>query len=229
MQKVRNIVARTPLIFRVASLYVLMYFIITITTLAIQLVGESYYIVPAVYHKPVVYGDIVLKKIIDGQPMEFFVERLNIMLPIKNGTYSADIGGWTLSDDAVFYAQMTALPNNQRGSTLIYGHNQDKVIARLSDLQIGDVATITTDNGHIFKYTYVSDAVVPPDMTTILYDNPDQPRLTVMTCEGIWSQARRLMYFNLVEAEQDGINHIKSPFNICGSNFVYIRYFANIY
>jgi LPXTG-site transpeptidase (sortase) family protein len=178
-----------------------MYFLIFIITFVGQLLRQSDYGVPFVYHKPVVYGDIVLKKIIDGQPISFAVERLNIALPVKDGAYSADIGGWTLSDDAVYYAQMTALPNNQRGSTLIYGHNQDKVIARLSDLVVGDLATITTENGHIFKYTYVSDAIVPPDLTTILYDNPDQPRLTVMTCEGIWSQTRRLMYFNLVEAE----------------------------
>lgn len=150
--------------------------------------------------KPVNYGTIVSKTIIDGEPLGFKMARLGIDLPIKYGYFDTNDSSWTTSNDAIFYAYGTALPNNQRGNTFLYGHNRDSVIAKLSGLVVGDEVTITTANGHTFIYSYTGDKSVPPDYTDVLRDDPDTPRLTVMTCEGIFSLTRRLMYFDLKES-----------------------------
>jgi len=143
----------------------------------------------------------IVKRVIYGEPVSLQIERLGINLPIKNGVYDSTTGKWTLSDDAVYFAQITALPNNQRGNTFLYGHNDRNVFGSLSGLIGGDLAIIRTANNHIFTYVYSSDETIPPDLTSVLYANPDTPQLTMMTCEGVFSQARRLMYFNLLDAK----------------------------
>lgn len=204
-QTMRNITTRIPLFIRVVSLYVvvamfgLLGFQIN-TTLNRQ--NDFMTVHPQVTYskKPVNYGTIVSKTIIDGEPVEFKMERLGIDLPVKYGYYDTNDNSWTASDDAIFYAYGTSLPNNQRGNTFLYGHNRDSVIAKLRDLVVGDEVTITTANGHTFIYFYTGDISVAPDYTDVLKDDPEKPRLTIMTCEGIFSLTRRLMYFDLKEA-----------------------------
>ena len=142
---------------------------------------------------------VVGQPIIRGEPNTFRVDRLGINLPVISGTYDQTTSQWTLSDTAVQFAAMTMQPNDRSGNTLLYGHNTWSVLSPMGAVVPGDLVAVTTTNGHTFTYAYTNDAIVPPDMTSILYDNPNKPRLTVMTCEGIWSQARRLMYFDLVE------------------------------
>lgn len=133
-----------------------------------------------------------------GEPSTMSVARLGVNLPIKNGVYNYKTDEWTLSNDAAYYASMTSLPNDSRGNTFIYGHNNDAVLSPLGGLKVGDILTIKTTNGYTFTYRYSHDSIVPPDLTSVLYADPSTPQVTVMTCEGIFSQARRLMYFEFV-------------------------------
>ena len=192
---------KIPLFIRVVSLYV-------VSFLILAFVYNASTIVNRVNATPKIVGIVkatrktaIVKNIIYGEPVSITVERLGINLPIKNGVYDPTTDKWTLSDDAVFYAQITTLPNNQRGNTFLYGHNDKNVIGFLSELVVGDIVIIKTANNHIFTYTYTNDETVPPDLTSVLYANPDNPRLTIMTCEGVFSQARRLMYFDLGDAK----------------------------
>lgn len=197
---------KIPLFLRVVSLYVAV-FLISFSVFQLSILIDKPVHVALPQPTPTIVktkpsAPIIAKEIIDGEPISLQVERLGVNLPIKNGVYNESTGGWTLSDDAVvYYAKVTVLPNNQRGSTFLYGHNNNRVIEPLSGLIVGDIAVITTTNGHTFKYAYMNDAVVPPDLTSVLYDDPEIPRLTIMTCEGVWSQARRLMFFDLQEAK----------------------------
>ena len=184
----------TPLLLRVVWLYVVtgvcLWSVFTLQSyLQPEVVVATRVIVPV---KP----DLHVKKIISGIPSRITIERLNIDLEVRDGAYNYDTDEWTLSNDATHYAQMTSKANDYRGSTFIYGHNTDAVLARMSGLIVGDIVTIKTANGHTFHYVYRSDDLVPPSVTEVLNDNPPTPRLTVMTCEGIWSQQRRLMYFD---------------------------------
>jgi len=136
------------------------------------------------------------QRVISGQPARVTVSRLGIDLVIKKGGYTSSTKEWTLSDDAAYFATMTTPPNDSHGNTFIYGHNTAKIFAPLQDIAIGDRLTIDTSNGYTFEYIYRADAIVTPDITTVLYEDPATPELTIMTCEGIWSKVRRIMYFD---------------------------------
>lgn len=138
------------------------------------------------------------KKIISGEPSRLSVARLGVDLPVKDGFYDSETNDWTLSHEAVFFARMTTIPNDSKGNTFIYGHNTDAMLAPLSELVVDDIITIFTTNGHAFQYKYTRDDIIAPNVTTVLYDSPSSPQLTVMTCEGIWSKVRRVMYFDFV-------------------------------
>ena len=202
MRGIKNIATKMPLFFRVVSLYVIALIILgssfSISTLTNNVTAESS---PKVSVTKMNLKPAIIKEIIDGEPISIQIDRLVINLPINNGVYDPTSGEWTLSDDAVYYAQITDLPNNQRGNTFLYGHNNKQVLEPLAGLVTGDIAIIKTTNGHIFTYIYTNSEIVPPDLTSILYANPDNPRLTIMTCEGVFSQARRLMYFDLGDAK----------------------------
>lgn len=136
------------------------------------------------------------ESIISGRPNRIVVESLDIDLSIKDGAYNPSTKEWTLSDDIAYFAEMTTPANNSHGNTFIYGHNTDAIFAKFKNISSGVLVKIYTTNGHVFEYVYRNDAIVTPDITNVLYENPESPQLTVMTCEGIWSKVRRIMYFD---------------------------------
>lgn len=137
---------------------------------------------------------------IRGTPARLVVDRLALDLPVKDGTFDPITGEWTLSDTDAFYATMTDAPSNRPGSTFIYGHNRPAAFGPLQSITAGDTVTIFTTSGAKLIYTYREDAVVTPEFTSILYEDSDVPQLILMTCEGLWSEVRRVMYFTLSEA-----------------------------
>lgn len=197
MRALKQFMTKIPLIIRAVSLYVI--------AGAILYGGTT--IVAAYTPDPQPAAQIVTapkiktlsRQIISGHPVTFSVKSLDINLPVKDGTYDSKTDQWTLTDDAVFFATMTTQPNDTQGNTFIYGHNQPQVIEPMKDIAVGDIVTIKTSNGHTFRYEYVRDAIIAPTFTEVLNEDPKKPQLTVMTCEGIWSETRRLMYFDLVE------------------------------
>lgn len=136
---------------------------------------------------------------ISGKPAVIIVPRLNVELAVIDGAYNRTNDSWTLSDDKAQFATMTTQPNDQRGNTFIYGHNTDRVFAKLSGLQNGDIAKVKTTNGYTFSYVYSGNDSVQPTNTSVLSENPAKPQLTLMTCEGLFSQTRRMMYFDFKE------------------------------
>ncbi len=198
MIKPRQIITRTPLFLRVVSLYF-------VAWLMFIIIGFGGGLNTAKITQPIVQrtSPIVSMAVVDGYPKSFSMKRLGIDLPVRTGVYTKESDSWSLSDDAVYFAPMSSLPNNQRGTTFIYGHNNDNVLAQLSEgIVPGDRVSIVTANGHEFIYEYDKYTLVEPKSTGVLYEkSPTIPKLIVMTCEGIWSQSRKLMYFNLVEAK----------------------------
>lgn len=186
--------SRTPLIVRTVLAYS---FLIGITTGVSILVRQAEAIPVAVvaYTQPLKIG--VAQRVVQGAPLRIQVDRLDIDLPINEGTYDAKTGEWTLSESAAYFATITDQPNDYKGSTFIYGHNRRSVFAPLAAIKAGDTVRITTNNHHSFTYTYLRDASIAPDMTSILYEHPEPPQLVLMTCEGVFSATRRIMYFTL--------------------------------
>lgn len=199
MIRVRLARLRLPLIVRVVALYVAIgipgWFGLSQLE-PDQPVASAAAITPAERAKSLVRFEHSQR--ITGEPIQIRVPRLGVDLAVIDGIYDPALDTWTLTKDKAQFARMTELPNNESGNTFIYGHNTDAVFSPLVWLQSGDEAIITTANGHTFTYLYNGNQIVNPDETSILSPT-EAPRLTLMTCEGILSQARRVAVFDFKE------------------------------
>jgi len=195
-----RLLRRTPLIVRSLLIYALVGGVWCSAGLALQPAPVAPVQV-AVYTPPVNAAPSPkqqqARRIVQGIPRRIVSERLGVDLPVETGTYDAKTGEWTLSDSAAYFAAITDAPNDFSGSTFIYGHNRTSVFGPLNAIRSGDVVEITTQNGHVFTYSYMHDASIAPNMTDILYEHPKTPQLVLMTCEGVLSATRRIMYFTL--------------------------------
>lgn len=135
------------------------------------------------------------KATVTGTPESIRLPQVGIQLPIVSGSYDSKNDSWSLTDDKAQFATITDKPNNHGGNTFIYGHNTPRVFEPTSRLKKGDIAQVTTTNGHVFEYAYAGELSVDPTSTDILQFSPTKPRLTLMTCSGLWNEHRRLMYF----------------------------------
>jgi sortase (surface protein transpeptidase) len=99
------------------------------------------------------------------------------------------------------YAAESALINNSRGESLIYGHNNRRVFGQLLGMNPGGIVYVYTANGHVFKYSYAGSEDVTPTKLSILDDMAEAPAgLKIITCDGPYFQYRRLMSFKLLQA-----------------------------
>lgn len=197
MKRLGNITTRIPLILRVVSLYVVvglpLWFAASTGQFTHRVVVDSRV---AVRRQAVVTP---LASVKTGTPTAVAVPNVGISLPVIQGEYDAAKDSWTLTDDKAQFAAMTDQPNDRAGNTFIYGHNTDPVFAKLSALKAGDIAEVKTSNNLTFRYVYTGEQIVQPTNTDILNAEPATPRLTLMTCEGIFSQTRRVMFFDFKE------------------------------
>jgi LPXTG-site transpeptidase (sortase) family protein len=182
---------RLPLFPRVVALYVLA--AVPIWALVSLQPAPQVASVSAVKPEPVI--TVRSSDLRAGQPASISVPRLGINLPIIDGEYDAEKDSWTLSKTKAHFATMTSLPNNETGNTFIYGHNTNEVFAPLAWLEEGDIVRVRTTNKLVFQYRFSGKKIVDPNATSILA-NARTPRLTLMTCEGVFSQARSVMYFD---------------------------------
>ena len=123
-------------------------------------------------------------------------------LKVVDGVYNSKDGSWSLSRDKVHFALPSAVPNNERGNTLIYGHYRPEVFARLKNIRSGEKAIVKTNNGYSFIYKFQnSKAVNPADTSIFAYDG--KPKLTLQTCSGSFMQNRQLYSFEFIKYEKN--------------------------
>jgi LPXTG-site transpeptidase (sortase) family protein len=139
--------------------------------------------------------------VVYGHPKELVIPSLKLDLQVIDGDYDPKTAAWTLTTDKVQYAVPSTLPNNVSGNTLIYGHYRQGVFATLHTIQVGAEATVITDNGYKFTYTFESSEAVKPSDTSIFAYSGD-PRLTLQTCSGSFYQNRQMHYFKFDKYER---------------------------
>lgn len=146
--------------------------------------------------------EIIQKKVIYDIPSKIILTKFGINLTITTGYFDSIKNNWNISDDVIaYYVSDSAEANNQGGDTVIYGHNNHQVFGSLSELILGDIMKIKTVNGYTFSYKYTSDKLVDPSDTSVLYDKSNNPRLVLLTCNGLLSNKRRVMYFDFVSVD----------------------------
>jgi LPXTG-site transpeptidase (sortase) family protein len=127
---------------------------------------------------------------ISGKPARVVLPALGIDLPVDDGVYDAASGTWNIANKKAFYATITPLVNNDRGNTLIYGHNNHSVFKALHDAKPGMELLVYTDNGKVFHYIYKDAQEVKPTNTKVLrYSNKSS--VTLQTCSGNWNEWRK--------------------------------------
>jgi LPXTG-site transpeptidase (sortase) family protein len=141
---------------------------------------------------------------VTGTPVRLEIPGVGINLPILDGDYDPTTDNWTLTTTSVHYATMTTPINNLSGHTLIYGHNNRDLLGPTRDIVPYELLLIYTEEGKTFVYTYTGDELVDPTDTSVLDNEPDKPHLTLLTCEGLFYEQRRLMGFEFVEVLEDG-------------------------
>jgi hypothetical protein len=131
-----------------------------------------------------------------GIPRHISVVALGINTSVDDGMYDTHTGQWTLSEESAYYATPTDPVNANSGSTLIYGHNSNKIFGKLMHIQANTEAVVHTDNGYEFIYTYKGTAPLRPTDTSVLHYS-GKPRLVLQTCSGLWNQNRQMFFFDL--------------------------------
>lgn len=138
--------------------------------------------------------------VIQGSPVRILIPSVGIDVKIVNGYYDTASHNWSVAYSYANYATVTSLPNNQTGTPLIYGHWFKQVFGNTKNLQVGDVAYVYTDNGHVLSYTYSGANLVNPTDTQIFNQPTSGHGLNLLTCDGAWAQYRRIMNFNFQKA-----------------------------
>ena len=193
---------KIPLIIKVVSLYVLLFSVPVVYSLQQQStetagIDNNQYLSEIVTAEP----ESVEPEAITGNPVRLEIPAVGIDLPIVDGEYDSESDTWTLSTTAVHFANMTSPINNQAGHSLIYGHNNRDLLAPTRDIAENDVLIIHTDNDLAFRYIYTGDELVDPTDTSLFDQETGKPHITLLTCEGLFYEHRRLMNFEFVEVE----------------------------
>lgn len=131
-----------------------------------------------------------------GIPTHITIPSLAIDLPVGVGSYDQASGNWLVDATKAYYADMSLPVNDHNGNTLIYGHAQAPVFARLPQIQAGSEAVVTTDTGFAFHYSYQAMREVSPSDISVFYAT-GPPTLTLQTCMGDWDAYRGLFSFKL--------------------------------
>jgi LPXTG-site transpeptidase (sortase) family protein len=138
---------------------------------------------------------------LQGNPNRILIPSLSIDLPVVPQSYSTALKSWPVAPSSANYATETALINNTKGQSLIYGHDNRSVFGPLLTMPPGTVAYIYTDNGHIFKYSYVGYKDVSPQQINVVAEMAKAPAgLNLITCTGDYFQYRHLMTLKLIQA-----------------------------
>ena len=137
--------------------------------------------------------------VISGKPVRIVIDGTGVDKTLIDGYYDPANNSWTLSTTHAQFAVMSALANNQQGTTFIYGHGTDAVFGEIGEHHpaIGTIAEVYTDSGHVFSYKLINIHDYNPNDTSILNDTIDgSPRLVVQTCTGALSQWRTMFIFD---------------------------------
>jgi LPXTG-site transpeptidase (sortase) family protein len=145
-------------------------------------------------------GNVNGSPTISGVPVRIIVPSLDIDLKVIPGYYYPATKSWTLTRDSAQFAVVSAMPNDKKGLTFIYGHYRRGVFIQLPKIQVGATAIIKTENKHTFEYTFRASTVLAPDDTSV-FKYQGKPILVLQTCTGVHFQNRQLFVFDLRQVD----------------------------
>lgn len=123
---------------------------------------------------------------------EVDIDLLVFSQPIKNGT-------WEVLPDVANYAEGTSLVNPKDGNVGIFAHDRLVGFTKIKQLAKG-AEIIVYGNGQKATYKLTESRIVEP--TDVNVFNPTvKPTLTLITCDGLFSEKRYMVQAELVKIE----------------------------
>lgn len=132
------------------------------------------------------------------KPLRLVIPTVKIDLPVKNKPLVN--GTWQPEDYVANFAEGTSLPNNVGGNTALYGHDRPHAMRRIKNLHPGELVFVETEH-YRFIYQTRSLARIKPEQVEVFHPTK-QPTLTLLTCNGLWSQDRYVIAADLVRIEK---------------------------
>jgi LPXTG-site transpeptidase (sortase) family protein len=139
------------------------------------------------------------KTVTNSEPIRIIIPKIGIDIDVVRSTYDDKQQTWPVSAVAANYATNTPLISNKSGKSLIFGHARKNVFADIGNLTASDSIYIKTASGNTLEYVYANSTIVSPTDVEIFDNLTGKPGVFLMTCDGVWSQNRRLMQFELKE------------------------------
>lgn len=155
-----------------------------------------------VSEEPIRQIGTAVSTIISGRPVHISVPSVGINLPVVDGFYNKSTGEWTLGPKQAQFATPSKQPNNDSGTTYIYGHDTQAVFNRLHKLKIGAEVAVITENGYQFVYRFTDSVITTPYAVSEVIAPSDKPTLSLQTCYGPTSADRRIFHFDFVRVEK---------------------------
>ncbi len=135
---------------------------------------------------------------LNTQPVAISVPQLNLNLPIELGSYNAKTASWNISDSAAYFAEPTSKLTTSGAQTVLYAHSKNHLFGKVKQLDAGGVVIITDEKSQKWTYALSTTKRVSPNNTDVMYEKPSSPHLVLITCDGIFDEYRKLMYFDLI-------------------------------
>lgn len=181
-----------------ALLNIIILFVLVTASVILVLQTTGLWAQPQITHDDIRYLNQPSEKV-DGlnlsTPIRMILPTVNISLDIHNAMVDKSKNEWPLSDTMAEYANFTSALGNERGTLLLYGHNQVQVLRRTENLQIGDKLVLVDNNKKTWNFSYYKDQIVRPEEVGFIYEEVPF-RVVIFTCNGWNDEFRRLMFFS---------------------------------
>jgi LPXTG-site transpeptidase (sortase) family protein len=135
----------------------------------------------------------------DLHPTKLIIPKLKFQLPIVS--VPLENGTWIVHDHVANYAEGTSLIDETGGNVGLYGHDRPHAFSPIKKLTIGDQIQVQTSEGYMALYRVIDGHEVTPEQVTVFYPSVE-PRLTLLTCSGIFSERRYIIVAELDRIEK---------------------------
>lgn len=135
-----------------------------------------------------------------GAPVWLAVPRLGLRVNVLPGAYYPASQTWRLDPGHAFYMPVASAASGLPLTPLFYGHEIPAVFAPLNGVATGDLLQIGTSDGRTMTFRYASSRIISPtDDSVLTAQLPNTIQL--MTCNGDFSQNRRVLQFAYIGAQ----------------------------
>lgn len=139
----------------------------------------------------------------EEKKVEFIPERIvipNASIDLPVVTVPMTNGTWEVYPGVANYAAETSKVNLTSGNVGIYGHNRKNAFANIKNLVEGSAVEIYGGN-YIATYRVTKTQITQPNAVDVFYPT-DEPILTLLTCEGVYSDKRYVLQAKLVSVKE---------------------------